>query len=195
MSARGLPPPPINVPLRGYLDFFGIKNGGVNPRTVGQDLFPMMDLQRWYMESRVLQLFSIPAALAVNTAADYFEITSTGPVNISNGVSLVVPAGETWLLLPGTRVGCSFAALANQACEVHLVARDPSSNSSAFLPMRPRDGFGVSSAAVVRAGNRTLAEPYWMGPGTTLSGYQFGTEVGAGSVSLGLTLRLVRLSS
>lgn len=195
MSARGLPPPPINVPLRGFLDFFGIKNGGQNPRTVTPDLFPMMDMQRWYMEGRVRQYFSIPTALAVATAADYFEITSTGPENISNGVSLVVPAGETWLLLPGTRVGCSFDALANQSCEVHLVARDPSSNSAAFLPMRPRDGFGVSSAGVVRSGNRTLAEPYWMGPGTIISGYQFGTEVGAGTVALGLTLRLVRLSS
>lgn len=41
--------PPLNRQPLGLLDFFGIKNGGENPRTLGNVLLPMVDLAPLYL--------------------------------------------------------------------------------------------------------------------------------------------------
>lgn len=186
-------PSPINVTLRGYLDFFGLKNGGMNPQMPRGDLAPVMELQRWYLESRVVEYTIAPASLVANTDANYLAITATTPSNISNGVNLTVPQNEMWLLLPGTRLSAFFDVVANQGIEVTLVTRAPNNATVAFLPMMSRQGNGVSTAGIVRTLNVTLQDVYFVAPGMIISGYQFGASVPTNSIAFGGCLRLVRL--
>lgn len=197
MSSRGLSPPPINSPLRGYLDFFGIKNGGVNPQTVAPDIAPVMDLQRWYMEGQAdVFTFSRPAVIAASASANLVAINATTPVDITTGGQLVVPETETWLLLPGSRAFAGFSAHAGSQIDIAFVARAGATDQFEWLPLNQRDGFVSSSAAIIQAQARTLSYPVWLRPGVTLSVWHYGATVGAGgSIDIAGTLKLVRLLS
>lgn len=197
MSARGLPPPPINTPIRGLLDFYGIKNGGNNPRTLGTDIFPTMELARWYMEgSAEVFTFSRPAVIAATGGPNLVAINATTPTDITSGGNLVVPETETWVLLPGSRIFAGMSAHAGTEITIGMVARLGATDQFEWVPWQPLEGFTTSAAALIRAQARTLLEPFFLRPGATVSVWHYGVTVGAGgSVDIAGTLKLLRLLS
>lgn len=185
-------PSPINVELRGYLDFFGLKNGGMNPQMPAAFLQPAMDLQRWYMESRVLEL-GLQAANHVATAgAQAVNFTTTFPINLVSGGVLRVPQNEIWVALPGSSLQWTFTATASQFFDAQFVFQQGQSGGN-FPPAAHLVGFTASDAASTSSGSRTLMEPYWLSPGTLLQYHTMRCIVPAGNVAVRGSLRLVRL--
>lgn len=198
MANGALGPAPINSPIRGLLDFFGIKNGGENPRNLINMISPTMDLTRWYQEAQAdVFTFSRPAFYVANSGADgRIPITSTTPTDITNGAQLVVPQNEVWIALPGSRVIASFNAFAGQEIEVGMVMQASATDQFEWWPMNPREGYSTSSAAIIRLQARTLSDPIWIRPGSTITAFCYGATVPAGgSIDIAGTLKLVRLLS
>lgn len=195
-----LPPPPINSPLRGYLDFFGIKNGGQNPKTAAPDLAPTMDMQRWYLESQSETFtFSENAYLAAGTHdPGAVPISATSPTDLTTGGSLFVPDHEIWILLPGTRVYAGMSAHAgSEISGVGLVSvLYAGSTEWEFVPFGPIVGYTTSAATHIRAQAALLDKPYWLPPGSQLNAWHYGATVGAGGdIDIAGTLKIVRLQS
>lgn len=188
-------PSPINVDLRGYLDFFGLKNGGSNPQMPAAVLAPTMDLQRWYMESRAqVYTFSRQNFFVASGGGNFIPIIATTPTDISDGTDVICPQNEIWLLMPGSRIFAGFSADAGSEVELTLVTANQSSDQFEFIPMNPREGYGTSDAAITRSQCRTLSEPFWIQPGWTLTGLDYGHTVAAGGdIDIGGTLKLLRL--
>jgi hypothetical protein len=186
-------PSPINVELRGYLDFFGLKNGGQNPQQPAGFLQPTMELQRWYLESRSLEV-QFSTATAVNISG-FIQMPSTVPTNLGNGTGMFVPQNEIWVLLPGTTVFWTMATnSAAQGVDLTFATRGPGNLVTPMLPLGDRVGFTDSNAGIIRVGERVLKEPYWLEPGHELTIYSTGGIVGGpGNVTIAAWLRLVRL--
>lgn len=198
MNGR-LPPPPINSPLRGFLDLFGIKNGGVNPGTVSPDVACTIELQRWYMESQSeLFTFSRPAVIAATAGPNVVAITATTPTDITTGGQLVVPETETWVLMPGSRFYAGMSAHAGTQIRIGAVAKAGATDLFEWIPFSGSEveGFVTSSAALIQSQARIVSEPFFLRPGATLSVWHYGATVGAGgSIDIAGTLKLVRLLS
>lgn len=186
-------PSPINVTLRGYLDFFGLKNGGMNPQQPASFLQPVMELQRWYLESRAIDYTWSFLQSAANANASVVNLGATSPSNISTGTDVLVPQSEVWVLLPGTRINVLFDALATQLGEGILVAVGPNGIVTQELPFTQLNGQRQGNATVRVSGTVTLAQQYWLQPGYSLRLRHFGIIAGAGDVLFTGTLRLVRL--
>lgn len=180
----------INTLLRGYLDLLQLRTGGANPQVVSDFVQPTMDLQRWYLESRVSTHAGGATPFVANTNAGLIPIAVTNPPLPIVGGNLTVPTNETWIIWPGTRISVSFSANAGQEGQGDLVATTP---HPLWLPMAPLAGWTTSAAAPIRGNTRTLAEPVWLPPGSILSGYQYGLTVPAGTISVDVSVRLVRL--
>jgi len=183
---------PINVGLQGYLDFFGLKNGGRNPQVPAEYLQPTMDLQQWYAESRAIDYFWGSNPIAVNTGVGNITPTVVTPI-LTVATGFVVPSTELWILLPGTDLRVTYDDPAQTAHAGYQVIVN-SSGAGYALPMRDQ-GFVLSPSPV---GINTvhlavLEQPQFIHPGAELQPTQWGTVVGGGTVSFAGTLRLVRL--
>jgi hypothetical protein len=184
--------PVINLIPQGLLDLFSIRSGGRNPQTLLEHLAPTLDMQRWYQEAKVLEVDFTLGAVAASAGANNFSITATTPTNISNGADIIVPQSEIWVLMPGTCMRWNFSANAGQSAYYTFALLSPFSTVQMRTPMELQ-GFTVSDAAAVRAGNNVLAEPYWIQPGRTLRAFSHGVVVPAGTINPSGSLRLVRM--
>lgn len=187
-------PAPINVELRGYLDFFGLKNGGMNPQMPAAFLQPAMDLQRWYMEGRVLELTLSAATIVATGAPTVLNFTSTGPINLVVGGVLQVPQNEVWVVLPGSRLQWTFTNVVGSSFDASYSFRTGAGSAVLdFPPMGDLIGF-TTSEAHTRAGARTMTELYWLNPGCLVQFHHMGALVAAGqTIAIGASLRIVRL--
>lgn len=199
MSARGLPPPAINAPLRGFLDLFGIKNGGQNPGTVSPDIACTIELQRWYMEAQAeLFTFSRPGVIAATGGPNLIAINATTPTDITTGGQLTVPETETWVLLPGTRFYAGMSAHAGTQIRIGAVSKAGATDLFEWIPFSGSEveGFVTSNAGAIQAQARIVNQPVFLRPGATLSVWHYGVIVGAGgSIDVAGTLKLLRLLS
>lgn len=184
-------PAPINVELRGYLDFFGLKNGGMNPQMPAAFLQPAMDLQRWYMESRVLELHAAAANRVANAGAQAVNFTSTAPVDLVVGGTLRVPQNEVWVVLPGSKMQWTFSAVAGQFFDAQFSFSQGVVQN--FPPSADLVGFQSSDAASTIAGSRTIQEPYWLSPGAIVQYFMMRCVVPSLNITPQASLRLVRL--
>jgi hypothetical protein len=186
-------PAPINVTLRGYLDFFGLKNGGMNPQQPSTFLQPVMELQRWYLESRSVD-YNWSRVYVANANFATIPFTATSPTNLSNGVDVIVPQNEIWALLPGTRITAVFDAVANQLAEATYITQGPNNIVLESIPSTPWHGSKVSNATIRLSGGTQTEEVYWLQPGYSLRARQHGIITGAANeVTVDGTLRIVRL--
>jgi hypothetical protein len=184
--------PVINLIPQGLLDLFSIRSGGRNPQTLLEQLAPTLNMERWYQEAKVLEVDFALTAVAASAGANNFSITATSPTNISNGADVIVPQSEVWVLLPGTCMRWNFSANAGQSISYTFAVLSPFSAVQMRTPMELQ-GFTVSDAAAVRAGNNVLAEPFWIQPGRTLRAFSHGAVVPAGTINPSGSLRLVRM--
>lgn len=184
--------PVINLIPQGLLDLFSIRSGGRNPQTLLEQLAPTLDMQRWYQEARVLEVDFSLAAVVASAGSNNFSITATLPTNISNGVDIVVPQTEVWVLLPGTCMRWIFSANAGQSAVYGYTILSPFATVQMRTPLEVQ-GWASSDAAAVRAGHAVLTEPFWVQPGRTIRAFSHGVVVPAGSVNVGGSLRLVRM--
>jgi len=183
---------PINVALQGYLDFFGLKNGGRNPQVPAEYLQPTMDLEQWYAESRNIDYFWGANPIAVNTGVSNITPTTVSPV-LTVATGFVVPSTELWILLPGSDLRMTYDDPAQSAEGGYQVVVN-ASGAGYNLPMREQ-GFALSPSPVGinTVHVMTIDEPQFIHPGSELQPITWGVVVGGGTVSFGGTLRLVRL--
>jgi hypothetical protein len=188
-------PAPINVELRGYLDFFRLKNGGRNPQITGEVLQPTMDMQRWYLESQAND-YNITFAniTGANDDADFIPITATSPTNLANGSQLQVPQTEIWIVMPGSSVTATGNSVANQRVKLGLVsiARIAPPNQPLNLPM-VEQGWSTFDATILFTASWILEEPIWLRSGSFLLVRNYGATVGGSTIFSSGVLRLVRL--
>lgn len=187
--AAPLAQPPLNRLPRGLLDFFGIKHGEWGPRTLSSQLVPTFDLLRWYLDTNALEIAADPPALAVNSGSTGISITNTSPVNLSNGVDLIVPQNEYWIFLEAS-VQTIFSAAAGQTARTGL--RSISSAGQLFLWPMASGGYDASVAAVQQAGWSYLINPVFVPPGSTIAIQVWGAQVGAATIEFDGRFRLVR---
>jgi hypothetical protein len=185
---------PINVSLRGYLDFFGLKNGGMNPQQPAGFLQPVMELQRWYLESRAID-YNWSRLFVANANASNLQLTATTPSNLSNGADVIVPQSEIWAVLPGSRIFWLFDVVAAQSCTgLSYITQGPSNIVAETLPMYPSRGSIASNATVRVSGETVVDQVYWLQPGYALRVKHYGIITGAANeISVDGTLRIVRL--
>lgn len=186
-------PAPINVELRGYLDFFRLKNGGRNPQITGEVLQPTFDMHRWYMESQAADYNLTYANItAANDDADFIPITATTPTDLADGSQLNIPQHEIWILLPGSSVTATGNTVASQTVRLGLVSVMPPLNQPLNIPLA-QQGWDTFDTTIVFTGSWVLAEPFWLRSGSRLMVRNFGATVGGSTIFTSGTLRLLRL--
>lgn len=80
---------PIQLIPRGLLGFFQVKNNGVNPTDLPDELQPILEMRDWYFQS---QPEALPVgSIALATGANGFSPFTANP--------LVVPSDEFWFVL------------------------------------------------------------------------------------------------
>lgn len=186
----------INVQLRGFLDLFRLRNNGANPQVVAEFMQPMINLERWYLESQVVEYSTNLVSTAVNTPGTTRAITSTTPTDLVQGAgNLVVPQNELWLLLPGTRVTSTYST-AGTSGEAVLSATGSGGVVSSILPFGPLIGHSAGQAGASIGGWRVLDQPYFVVGGSTIAMIHRGVIIGgAGTAEHVALLRLVRLKA
>lgn len=188
-----LGPPPINKPLRGFLDFLGIKNGGQNPQAVFPQIQPTMDLQRWYQESAAEVSTTNRIVLASESTTGWSLLGGTPALPSADPTELRVPPSEVWLLLPGTSVRATLNNVAGQAIEVDLAATQLGNHWVSLLS-GPRTGSGGSATFGNVGLSKSAFEPVWVPPGWDIRGWHYGALVAAGGqIDLKVTLRVLRM--
>jgi hypothetical protein len=187
-------PSPINVSLRGYLDFFGLKNGGSNPQIPATFIQPTLDLQRWYLESRAID-YNWSRLFVANTNAANLQLTATTPSNLSNGTDVIVPQDEVWAMLPGSRIFALFDVTASQLClGLEYITQGPNNIVAEHAPMEPWRGSTVSNTTIRVAGDTALGQTWWLQPGYAVRVKHYGIITGAANeVLTDGTMRIVRL--
>lgn len=180
----------INTALFGYLDLFQLRTGGRNPQVTADYIQPTIDLQRWYLESRVSSIQGNVNTVVATIGASQLTIATTTPAGLSNGTNIVVPSNEVWILMPGTRLRSILSANAGISGMAQLGILQNGLNAA--IPMQVQ-GWNVSDAAGTRAQESTLMEMFWCAPGAQITANSLGMIVPAGNISFGLTLRVVRL--
>lgn len=182
---------PINVSLRGYLDFFGLKNGGMNPQQPAGFVQPTMELQRWYLESRAIE-----TQWSLNLVADYsgfLQISTQAPIILPPGTNLRVdvPQNETWVLLPGTSTGWR-GTVAGMSADVGYTYSGPLTN--VWIPGMKDSGLHtLTGGGGLEFGDRILQDMVWLPPGSNFRAMVYYARVPSGTLTLTGTLRLVRL--
>lgn len=187
---------PIGFVPAGLLDFFQLKSMGENPQTLGQQIAPIMDIFRWYADTRA-QGFVVSATnpafpYAANISAQGISITATTPTNLSNGTNLIVPATEVWIVLECTcTVG--FTATAGQYGSFSMRHSEQLGNGATFIwPMLPQ-GFFSGDAAVARSGRLVLERPIIIPGDSTILLNTDGINVAASNITPTVSMRLLRL--
>ena len=171
---------PLNRIPPGLLEYFGIKTGEWGPRELAQQLVPVLDLARWYMDASAMQLQCLitGSPWGADTNASAVNVTSTGPENLVVGGQLRVPPGETWLIL-AAGIAWLQTAIDNDA-QFWWQSGDTSSGYQIW-PQR-NVGYGQAPAPA-SAGQRqsgiVLTDPFWIPPGHQIA-------VGLGQVSIGV---------
>ena len=167
-----LTPPVISKLPLGLLGFFGIKNGGEYPQTLGHSISPTFDqLELLAINYRELLAMSVvPAGLGF-----------TAQVNLTLGITAVVPSNEVWLLNTysvnlftgaGDSITCSTEIRNFQSATAsnwHRAMSDQLTQGASLNTMRqcaitgtpwlaPGDQFGVWVSALTNAsGNVTVS--------------------------------------
>lgn len=164
------------LPL-GLLGFFGIKNGGQYPQSLGGEIAPTIDLWE-ILAANYNERFAASAIAAAN-----FQ-----PVLLS-GVPLVVPPAELWFVsavsINGfTGVGDSFTATA--------VARGNQTGSASKWPR-------AISNMITQGASLNVMHPGWLGNGIPWfgPGDDFGVQYSAfvnasGTAQVGIDLQITR---
>ena len=174
---------PLNKLPQGLLDFFGIKSFGRYPQFLEQRVQPMIDLWQQYAETNCL-IVSGGGIIDTSVSAIAIEITSTTPVNLSNGTSITVPNDEAWYI-PRMSIGYSFGLLAGQSARFGVRLTN---ENQVVWPAMLTTGYDTSDAAIVRAGQVSLIDPIFLRPGTRVSVGLHGTIGGTVAQPVGFTL-------
>lgn len=187
-------PPTINRTLRGFLDFFGIKNGGNNPDQVLSAIAPVMDMFQWYAYANATY-HSLTRTLVASESAQSFSLVNVVPsLPSASAVQLQVPQTETWLILPGTSVLATLNNVAGQAIEVDLITQDPQSVHFHPVLSGPKVGSNGSATFGSVSSTRTNFQTMFLNPGWFLQGWHYGALIPAGGqADLKVTLRVLRL--
>jgi hypothetical protein len=168
MSSQGMRepfpgyPPPLTTRPDGLLSLLGIQNNGRYPQHLAVDnLLPVLDLTRWYLESE----------------QDFPTFTQLTGGALGFHLMLTVPEGETWIVLGGTldyngalagarrdsivranSTGGGFIALGD--AEPGIAGERPLVNvnaAGAGQLLRPLTQIGVWASVAAAAVNMTLA--------------------------------------
>lgn len=186
-------PAPINVTLRGYLDWFGLKNGGRNPQVTAEFLQPNVDLTSWYLESREIEYYWQAAPIAADTGAAFIVPTGVTPTLEING-GFVVPHNEMWILLPGTLLELLYSDQGQEGYGTYAI--QTAAGLRYTLPMK-QQGWTRSPTIGLQFTNHFVLEAnQFIAPGSLVRPYTNGLLATAGGgvdVTPNGALRLVRL--
>lgn len=188
---------PVGFVPAGLLDFYGLKSMGENPQVLGNLIQPTMDLTRWYADSRAQGVFvvttnPVTAPLAANLAASAVAIQATGPLNLSDGTDVIVPANEVWLVLEAN-VRWTFSAAAGQSANFQMLHAEQKGNGTQVQWPMTVVGNVASSATTNLAGRSILDHPMLIYGDSSIKIDCNGAIVAAATISVGMGMRLLRL--
>jgi len=184
-------PAPINVTLRGFLDWFGLKNGGRNPQVTAEFLQPTVDLSAWYLESRQIEYYWQAAAIAVNTGTSFILPTGVTPALEINATGFQVPNNEMWILLPGTYLELLYSDQAQEGYGSYAV--QTAAGLRYVLPMKQQGWTRDPTIGLQFTNHFVLETPQFIEPGATVAPYTNGLLVATTDITPNGALRLVRL--
>lgn len=172
-------PPALQVIPPGLLGFFQLKSGGKNPSALGEDLSPVLECFRWYMQARLensLQFIGF-SAIAVNVV---------GAFNFSPN-NILVPENEIWWVENFTVQSAALAA-GEELMMVPMMLGPPQLGSISNYALG-------TTAFVANAGDRYSipATPpgFFAPPGSSL-GFFVNRIVTAGNITISGFARVAR---
>lgn len=175
-----MPSQPIQVIPPGLLGFLQLKNSGRNPTIFPDELTPTLELFRWYMAAREIELD--PALSGINVANGAVGFTVYAPN------AIVVPANQMWWVREySIQTGALNAA--------DTVSFQPAwANSTVGVLSVHLEGDNLpplTGTAVTRKGFAS-ARDFFLPPGSQL-GIAIGANETAGTVAYSAALRYVVL--
>lgn len=174
MPEQGYPQTsPLQIFPQGLLGLLQLKNGGEMPQRLGSnELLPVMDLRRWYLETNAEIISNNP--IVVGAAAG----------NVSFG-SMVVPAREWWhvsaFFIEAQSIGAGDVATGMQATVIIAAAGVP-------VPIGER--ISITGAAGTGAVQFGALCDFWLPPN---SGFGANLEAIAGAFNYVPQARITRL--
>lgn len=139
-----LPKPAIQSFLPGLLTLLGIKNGGQNPNTLGDQLAPVFDMEGYYLRGKQeVQLHNLNPIIS-------------GTYNGQMAVAFTVPNGEWWYV---SEMSYFYALVA--ADTLTAAGAGVSYNG---ITMALHDTEDMIGGAVKYIGRRVVG-PFWVPPG------------------------------
>lgn len=195
-SGRKLLTAPVGVVPDGLLDFFFLKSMGENPQSLASVIQPTMDVLRWFADGRALNVsLNRAAPFAVDQIAGSAPIQSTGPTDLFDPTvgEVRVPQGEIWLLLELSSTWV-FGAVAGQVCPaVGFTVLDESGLASSHRVAMNYWGAQASNAVANLSGHAAMLHPLIIPGGNFLRFDQNGIVVAGSTVSIGGSMRVLRL--
>lgn len=170
-------PPPIQVLPPGLLGLLQIKNGGMNPQFMVENVQPTFELSEWYLRSK-LEISGSAATGAIGAGNAGVVAFTTNQVNLN------VPANEWWWV---TDYWVSATLTAGSSLAQFGIGAFMNGLPGGF----PLNGDQISVAALNAAYVRNRS-PFWMPPSSQLAYYTMGAVLGAG-ISVGGTCRFTRV--
>lgn len=160
----------ISRQASGLLSFFGIKNTGRSPDSLGATLAPVLDLRDWYFQqnSESISINQNVAAVGLNTVQ-------------------IVPETETWAVL-----GCAVNSVAVLGAGVTLRIGGAWARNPNALTIYPLTLFGdPSTTGAVAVSWSPPGQVSFVPPGAVLGFYC--SQLVAGPVNCTLNLTVVRM--
>lgn len=161
---------PLNKLPQGLLDFFGIKSFGRYPQFLTDRVQPIIELWEMYSQTNST-VITASGEFTADDGAKAVEITSTSPVQLSNGLEVRVPNDEVWYISRASVVW-TFDALAGQYAAFGL--RFTNEDIVLLPPLLNGVGFNTSDAGIGRGNSASMESPIFLRPGTRISGTHYG---------------------
>jgi len=163
----------INRSPSGLLSFFGIKNTGRNPSSIGDVLTPTLELVPWYLSQNSESVSFTGPVAAVGFSPGFFT----------------VPETETWAV-----IGCTVNSQAVLGAGVVLTIGGGWIRNPNLAILAPLTTLGErSTAGQVAAAWSPVGTIEFVPPGARIGIYV--TEIAAGPVSVTMNLTVVRMQT
>lgn len=166
---------PLQVIPRGFLGFFQLKNGGVNPTEMPDSLQCVLEMRDWYFNANAETFDVGSVAVAGGTTGN---VAWTSPV--------IVPNDEFWWVTEyNARTAALLAADTSEFCMCYVA------------PVGAAQGiYQLGGMSTVKTGPNArayaFARGFWLPPGAELQ-LLIASNASAGNITYAGSLRAVRL--
>ena len=178
----------LNTLPEGLLDLLGIKSFGNYPNRLEGRVTPTLDLVMSYLAAKAIET-SINLINTGSGGPAPLNITATNPVDLGDGVQVMVPFSEIWWVQEYSVRWNIPADPANYGCFAPAL----SIGGTGIALATSTGGFTTGSATAVRGGFACIERPVVAKPGTLFQIYSAGSNVVAGNITITGALRVARL--